>query len=132
MPASTALADVISNIVAGPTSAGSRVHTGARLQSGALPAVIVEHLSAERAALSTGATPSLVRHQFRVAGVAGTMIDARNLADLAASFACSGLTAAGSATYKISESVVEEPQSGEGDEEQPAVASLTIESLYRE
>lgn len=132
MPAYNILTLAVASISNGGTTAGSRVHVGSRLQSGTLPAVVVEQISSERATLGTGSSASLVRHAWRLSAIAQTMTEARALAESAASYATPNMTSLGYVTYRTTETVVEEPQSGEGDEEQPAAASLTLETLFPE
>lgn len=131
MPSANLLTAAVAALIDN-TDAEQRVHVGSRLQSGSLPALVIEQLSAERAALTSSSTTSLVRHQWRISAVASTMIDARQLASLAATVAASNMNVEGFTTYRISEPVLEEPQSGEGDEQEPAVASLTLETLFPE
>lgn len=131
MPATNVLAEAVAAIMDNTVAEG-RVHVGARLQSGALPAVVIEQLSSERAALGSGSTISLVRHDLRVSAIAADMATARLTASSAADYAVLNMTFAGYVTFRTSEVVVEEPQSGEGDEQQPSVASLTIQTLFPE
>lgn len=131
MPATNLLAEAVMAIV-DYTTAEDRVHVGARLQSGALPAVVIEQLSAERATIGPAGASGTVRHQWKLNAIASDMIVARDLAKNAADYAVFNMTTGGYTTFRVSEVVVEEPQSGEGDEQQPAVASLTLETLFPE
>lgn len=130
MPASNLLAEAVAAIV-GNTDADDRVHVGSRLQSGTLPAVVVEQLSSERATIGASGT-GRVRHQWKLNAIADDMVEARNVANAAADYAIFNMTAGGHPTYRISEALVEEPQSGEGDEQEPATASLTLETFFTE
>lgn len=131
MPASNLLSEAVLAIM-DYTTAQDRVHVGSRLQSGALPAVVIEQISSERATIGAAGAAGTVRHQWRLSAIASDMIFAMDLAKNAADYAVFNMTSGGYTTYRVSEAVVEEPQSGEGDEQQPSIASLTLETLFPE
>jgi hypothetical protein len=114
------------------TTAGRRVTVGLRLQSSALPALTVNVQGSERAALGTGAASSLVRYTYTLNAVAVTMADAMALAESAATVVQTAYAAAGKATYRIQEPQLNDTQMGEGDEQEPAIATVVLESLIPE
>lgn len=114
------------------TTAGRRIYVGSRLQSAGFPAVVIEVTGSERAALGTGSTVSLVRYTYSLNAVAETMSAALALAAQAAGVIEAAYAASGIATYRVQEPQLADPQSGEGDEKEPIIASVVLETLLPE
>lgn len=115
------------------TAAGSRVYCGARLQSTALPAIVVEVNSGSAASLY-GVTENLNQWDVSIRAVAETAFEAQNVAEDAVTKinAHSDFTTAGkSVCYEPTYRTIEEPVLGEGDEAQPAICTATVIILHR-
>jgi hypothetical protein len=120
------------SILESQTTAGRRVTVGLRLQSAALPALTINVQGSERAALGTGSSTSLVRYTYTLNAVAVTMDDAMTLAESAADVVEASHKASGIATYRVQEPQLVDTQMGEGDEQEPAIAAVVLETLYPE
>ena len=114
------------------TDAGRRVTVGLRLQSAALPALTINVQGSERAALGSGSTNSLVRYTYTLNAVAVTMSQAMSVAEAAADAVQAAYAALGVATYRLQEPQLVDVQMGEGDEQEPAIASVVLETLLPE
>ena len=114
------------------TSAGSRVSVGLRLQSAALPALVISVQGSERAALGASGSVSLVRYTYAINAVAETMADALTLAGTAAGVVQSEFALTNYSTYRIQEPQLADASPGEGDEQMPAIASVILETLLPE
>ena len=114
------------------TAAGRRVTVGLRLQSAALPALTINVQGSERAALGSGSTNSLVRYTYTLNAVAVTMSEAMSVAEAAADAVQAAYAALGVATYRLQEPQLVDVQMGEGDEQEPAIASVVLETLLPE
>lgn len=116
------------------TAAGTRVYCGARLQSTALPAIVVEVNSGSAASLYVGANNDLDQWDVSIRAVAETAFEAQNVAEAAVAKinAHSDFTTAGkSVCYEPTYRTIEEPVLGEGDEAQPAICTATVTILHR-
>lgn len=109
------------------TTAGTRVHVGMRLQSGTLPAIVIEQMNAERGTI--GRSSGLRRYSWKISAIDNTMTAATTLAEAASVQARDYLNNAGHTTVCTSLPVIEDPISGDGDEQLPAVSSLTLETM---
>lgn len=115
------------------TAAGPRVYCGARLQSTALPAIVVEVNSGSAASLY-GATENLNQWDVSIRAVAETAFEAQNVAEDAVAKINAHLdftTAGKSVCYEPTYRTIEEPVLGEGDEAQPAICTATVIILHR-
>lgn len=108
------------------TDAGSRVYTGARLQSTTLPALVVEVTAGAPAAV--GATVN--QYTVAVRAIDQTMALAQTLAVAAVAKLRASAAAANTEHVIIEDDypMLDEPTVGEGDESEPAIctANLTI------
>lgn len=116
------------------TAAGSRVYSGARLQSTELPAIVIEVNSGSAASLYVGTNGDLDQWDVSIRAVAETAFEAQNVAEAAVAKinAHSDFTSAGkSVCYEPTYRTIEEPVLGEGDEAQPAICTATVTILHR-
>ena len=108
------------------TAAGDRVHIGARLQSGALPALVVRMPTGESAAVGD----TLHVYTLELSAVAATMVSAQSLAAAAITKLRTYIVAQNASNCVIESTYapIDDPVVGEGDEAEPAVctANLTI------
>lgn len=106
------------------TAAGSRVHVGARLQSGELPALVVEIPSGQSAAVGD----TMHVYEVRLAAIAATMVAAQTLSAAAITKLRAYVIALNAANVVLENEFapIEEPIAGEGDEVQPAVVSANL------
>ncbi len=116
------------NWLSGQTAAGTRVSVGSRLQSGTLPAIVVEMPAGEAASL--GATP-LGRYDLVLNCIADTMLAAQSLADAAEARILSVASGGSSCAVTTQYGVLEEPVVGEGDEAEPAICTVRMEIFYK-
>lgn len=112
------------------TAAQSRVFMGSRLQSTALPAVVLEVNGGRAATLSAATGSDLDQWEVAVRGVADDMASARNLA-VAAVAAITTNVDTGSVVYQPEYRLIEEPSLGQGDEAEPAICTANIVILHR-
>lgn len=112
------------------TAASTRVSVGARLQSAALPALVIELGEGSAAALN-GGTPKLDRYELTMNAVAETMISAQSLAAEAVAKVVAGEAAVGGCAYETRYAVIQAPIVGEGDEVEPAVCAATLTILHK-
>lgn len=120
-------ATVVAALVQAPqTAAADRVHIGARLQSGALPAIVVRMPSGESACVGD----TMHVYTVELAAVSATMVAAQTLAAAAVTKLRNYVVGLNAANCVIESSFapVDDPVVGEGDEAEPAVctANLTI------
>jgi hypothetical protein len=120
--------DVVGWIVAGATTAGSRVSVGSRLQSAALPAVTIDMTTGSRASLGTSSM--LHRYSLTINAIAIDMASAQSLAEAAAGYVKLNAALGGGAAYDLNFAAIQEPTPGEGDEMEPAIAVAELEILY--
>ena len=109
------------------TAAGTRVHVGQRLESGALPALIVRVTGGvERAALCEDSTKRLQRADVTVSAVATDMDSAGDLVEAAVANLTTYYETRDGCVIQTGGRTIDDPTSGEGDEAEPYVANQTV------
>lgn len=114
------------------TTAGRRVYVGQRLQSAALPALTISVNESQRVTLGVGSTVGLVRYAYTLNAIDSTMGGAMALADQAATVLQTTYAASSVACLRTSEPQLQDPSPGEGDEIEPVIASVTLETYLPE
>lgn len=132
MPA-TPIESYVKTWIGTGTTAGTRVSAGSRLQSAALPAIVIEAQSGETATFY-GAV-GLNDEQYdswtiSVRAVALTELDAVDLLESAISAIRTNI-AAGSVIYEPSLRTIQAPIVGEGDEAEPSIAQQSVQIMHR-
>ncbi len=118
-------------IVSAATSVGSRVHVGARLLGGALPACVVGVESSEFITLKATSS-SLKRYQVSISSIAETMVTAQAVdAELVAAIKSAGTVNVPKAIVIQSSGlgVLEDPSAMLGDEQNLAVCTSRFEII---
>lgn len=127
MASPKALEAEIISAIGTSTTAGTRVHVGQRLESGALPALIVRMNSGpEYAALGDLLGSRLIRADVQLSAIAETMQAAGDLVEDAVSKLNTHYVASGGCVVETQARTIDDPTSGEGDEAEPYVASQTV------
>lgn len=115
------------------TAAGTRVSAGSRLQSAALPAIVIEAQSGETASFYGAVGLNAEQYDswtISVRAVALTELDAVNLLDSAITAIRTNI-AAGSVIYEPSLRTIQAPIVGEGDEAEPSIAQQSVQIMHR-
>jgi hypothetical protein len=113
------------------SSAGTRVHLGARLQEGILPAVVVRVTAGERVCLEAGTGNNVDRYDVAIDCVAETMLLSRSLAAQVRSAFITNALLDLAVCFEPTWSIIDEPVVGEGDEAEPAVCRINFTVYYR-
>lgn len=111
--------------LSGVSGISGRVYTGTRMQSTALPSLVVEVAAGEP--LCIGATPRLTRFPVTVRAVAETMAQAQTIAALVGPAMVSGAAGAAGCSVEVQRHALQEPVLGEGDEAAPAICDTQFE-----
>lgn len=129
--AETAIEQRIKGWIGTATSAGTRVSVGSRVQSTALPAIVIEVESGEPYCFPTGTLAFCDRWTVRLRCIAETALTAHTLYQSATVALLAGVPAGDGCALEIDRRTIEEPVLGEGDESQPAVCTATYQIYYR-
>lgn len=132
MPA-TPIETLVKTWIGSNTAAGTRVSAGSRLQSAALPAIVIEAQSGEIASFYGPVGLNVQQYEswtISVRAVALTELDAVYLLE-AAIGAISTNIASGSVMYEPTLRTIQAPIVGEGDEAEPSIAQQSIQILHR-
>lgn len=132
MPA-TPIEGLIKTWIGTGTTAGTRVSAGSRLQSAALPAVVIEVQSGEIASFYGAVGLTVEQYDswtVSLRAVALTELDAVNLLDSAIGAIRTNI-AAGSVIYEPALRTIQAPIVGEGDEAEPSIAQQSIQIMHR-
>jgi len=116
------------------TTAGTRVSVGSRLQSDALPAVVIEVTGGEEAAFDGVVDldiARLARYDVTIRSVAETMDAASTLNASVMTKLFTSVNLAGGVAFNPSMRTIEEPVVGEGDEAQPAIVTAPVTIYHR-
>lgn len=116
---------VVTGLIASPqTAAANRVHIGARLQSGELPALVVRMPTGESSAVGD----TLHVYTLELSAVANTMINAQTLVAAAVTKLRDYIVAqnAQNCVVESTYAPIDDPVVGEGDEAEPAVVTANL------
>lgn len=116
------------------TTAGTRVSVGSRLQSDALPAVVIEVTGGEEAAFDGVIgldIAKLARYDVTIRSVAETMYAAITLNESVMTNLFLSVSNFGGVAFNPSMRTIEEPVVGEGDEAQPAIVTAPVTIYHR-
>lgn len=127
MASPKALEAEIISAIGTATAAGTRVHVGQRLESGALPALIVRITSGpEYVALGQSSGDRLIRADVQISAIADTMSAAGSLVEAAVAKLDTHYSNSDGCVVETQGRTIDDPTSGEGDEAEPYVANQTV------
>ena len=113
------------------TVAGNRVYVGQRLQSTALPAIVVRVSSVRRAALCEANNKRLQLVEASVSAISNSVDEAADLVVTAVQNIANMFSASDGALIWDSGRRIEDPVVGEGDENEPYIATQDFTAYTR-